>query len=98
MRRQCDYCTLNEDGEVVDRGQVPNEYRVSYLPGDSDSGMFGRNSNWRGPVWMPVNFPLYLSLLRLSAYYGDSFKVECPTGCGKQLTLFQVAQIGRAHV
>ncbi len=67
------------------------EYRVSYLPADSDSGMFGGNSNWRGPVWMPVNFLLYLSLLRLSAYYGDSFKVECPTGSGKHLTLFEVA-------
>jgi hypothetical protein len=67
------------------------EYRVSYLPADSDSGMFGGNSNWRGPVWMPVNFLLYLSLLRLSAYYGDSFKVECPTGSGKYLTLFEVA-------
>ena len=62
------------------------EYRVPYLPGDSDSGMFGGNSNWRGPVWMPVNFLLYLSLMRLGAYYGDSFKVECPTGSGKQMT------------
>jgi len=68
------------------------KYSVSYLPGDSDSGMFGGNSNWRGPVWMPVNFLLYLSLLRLGAYYGDSFKVECPTGAGTQLTLFEVAQ------
>jgi len=68
------------------------EHRVSYLPGDSDSGMFGGNSNWRGPVWMPVNFLLYLSLLRLATYYGDSFKVECPTGSGKYLTLFEVAQ------
>jgi hypothetical protein len=68
------------------------EYSVSYLPGDSDSGMFGGNSNWRGPVWMPVNFLLYLSLLRLGAYYGDSFKVECPTGSGNQMTLFEVAQ------
>ena len=67
------------------------EYRVSYLPGDSDSGMFGGNSNWRGPVWMPVNFLLYIALLRLSAYYGDTFKVECPTGSGKHLTLFEVA-------
>jgi hypothetical protein len=67
------------------------EYRVAYLPADSDNGMFGGNSNWRGPVWMPVNFLLYLSLLRLSAYYGDSFKVECPTGSGKYLTLFEVA-------
>jgi hypothetical protein len=67
------------------------EFRVSYLPGDSDSGMFGGNSNWRGPVWMPVNFLLYISLLRLSTYYGDSFKVECPTGSGKHMTLFEVA-------
>jgi hypothetical protein len=67
------------------------EFRVTYLPGDSDSGMFGGNSNWRGPVWMPVNFLLYLSLLRLSAYYGDTFKVECPTGSGKFMTLFEVA-------
>ena len=68
------------------------EFRVAYLPGDSDSGMFGGNSNWRGPVWMPVNYLLYLSLLRLGAYYGDSFKVECPTGSGKEMNLFQVAR------
>ncbi|MBB5339952.1 MGH1-like glycoside hydrolase domain-containing protein [Tunturiibacter gelidoferens] len=72
-------------------GLSGQEYRVSYLPGDSDSGMFGGNSNWRGPVWMPVNFLLYLSLLRLGAYYGDTFKVECPTGSGKLLSLFEVA-------
>ena len=59
------------------------KYSVGYLPGDSDSGMFGGNSNWRGPVWMPVNFLLYTSLLRLGAYYGDTFKIECPTGSGK---------------
>jgi hypothetical protein len=69
------------------------ESRVSYLPGDSDSGMFGGNSNWRGPAWMPVNFLLYVSLMRLGAYYGDSFKVECPTGSGKQMNLFQVAKV-----
>jgi hypothetical protein len=68
------------------------EFRVSYLPGDSDSGMFGGNSNWRGPVWMPVNMMLYTSLLRMAAYYGDSFKVECPTGSGNLMNLFQVAQ------
>src|SRR5207253_2671991 len=68
------------------------EFRVSYLPGDSDSSMFGGNSNWRGPVWMPVNFMLLMALVRLGAYYGDSFKVECPTGSGKQMTLFEVAQ------
>jgi hypothetical protein len=68
-----------------------HEFRVTYLPGDSDSGMFGGNSNWRGPVWMPVNYLLYLALLRLAAYYGDSLKVECPTGSGQMMTLFQVA-------
>jgi hypothetical protein len=67
------------------------EFRVGYLPGDSDSGMFGGNSNWRGPVWMPVNALLYVALLRLAAYYGDSFTVECPTGSGRYLNLFQVA-------
>ncbi|MBK8050798.1 MAG: glucosidase [Anaerolineales bacterium] len=67
------------------------EFKVTYLPGDSDSGMFGGNSNWRGPVWMPVNFLLYLSLLRLAAYYDDTFTIECPTGSGRQLTLFEVA-------
>jgi hypothetical protein len=67
------------------------EYRVAYVPGDSDSGMFGGNSNWRGPVWMPVNLLLYQSLMRMAAYYGDSFRVECPTGSGKHLTLFEVA-------
>jgi hypothetical protein len=68
------------------------EFRVAYLPGDSDSGMFGGNSNWRGPVWMPVNLMLWVALLRLGAYYGDSFTIECPTGSGRQMTLFEVAR------
>jgi hypothetical protein len=68
------------------------EFRVDYLPGDSNTGMFGGNSNWRGPVWMPVNFLLFVALLRLHAYYGDAFKVECPTGSGRHLTLYEVAQ------
>ena len=68
------------------------EYRVSYLPGDSDSGMFGGNSNWRGPVWMPVNLLLYGSLLRLAAYAGESFQIEHPTGSGQIRNLFEVAQ------
>jgi hypothetical protein len=67
------------------------EHRVSYVPGDSDSGMFGGNSNWRGPVWMPVNHMLLIALARLGAYYGDTFKVECPTGSGKLMNLFEVA-------
>ncbi len=68
------------------------EFRVHYVPGDSDSGMFGGNSNWRGPVWMPVNFLLWTALIRLYAYYGDDFTVECPTGSGQQRTLLEVAQ------
>jgi hypothetical protein len=54
--------------------------------------MFGGNSNWRGPIWMPVNLLLWVSLLRLYAYYGDDFKVECPTGSGRQRTLFEIAE------
>jgi hypothetical protein len=69
-----------------------HEFPVAYVPGDSDSGMFGGNSNWRGPVWMPVNYLLYTALLRLYAYYGDEFKVECPTGSGKLMTLFEIAK------
>jgi hypothetical protein len=68
------------------------EFRVDYLPGDSNTGMFGGNSNWRGPVWMPVNFLLTVALIRLHAYYGDTFKVECPTGSGQYMTLFEVSQ------
>ena len=68
------------------------EYGVGYLPGESDSGMFGGNSNWRGPVWMPTNFLLLRGLLNLYTYYGDGFKVEYPTGSGKQMNLFQVVQ------
>jgi hypothetical protein len=67
-------------------------YKVAYVPGDSDSGMFGGNSNWRGPVWMPINFLLYTSLVRLYAYFGEDFKVECPTGSGQMMTLLQVAE------
>jgi hypothetical protein len=68
------------------------EFRVDYLPGDSNTGMFGGNSNWRGPVWMPVNILFVGALRRLYAYYGDEFKVECPTGSGRYLNLFEVSQ------
>jgi hypothetical protein len=68
------------------------EYKVQYLPAESNTGMFGGNSNWRGPVWMPVNALLIRGLLNLYQFYGDDFKVECPTGSGKYLTLYQVAQ------
>ena len=67
------------------------EYRVQYLPAESNTGMFGGNSNWRGPVWMPVNTLIIRALLNLYAFYGDGFKVECPTGSGHQMTLFEVA-------
>ncbi|RPH36994.1 MAG: glucosidase [Chloroflexi bacterium] len=68
------------------------EYKVQYLPGESDSGMFGGNSNWRGPVWMPVNGLLVRALLNLYSFYGDEFKVQCPTGSGQYMTLFEVAR------
>jgi hypothetical protein len=69
-----------------------HEYRVDYLPGESDSGMFGGNSNWRGPVWVPVNVLIVRSLLNFYLYYGDTFKVECPTGSGTMMNLFEVAK------
>ncbi len=68
------------------------EYRVDYLPAESNTGMFGGNSNWRGPVWMPVNGLIIRGLLNLYQFYGDEFKVECPTGSGKYMTLFEVAK------
>ncbi|HUK17710.1 MAG TPA: hypothetical protein VLW65_14900 [Bryobacteraceae bacterium] len=68
------------------------EYTVNYLPAESDSGMFGGNSNWRGPVWMPVNVVLLRALLSYYLYYGDSFKIECPTGSGNSMNLFEVAR------
>jgi len=68
-----------------------HEYRVSYLPAESDSGMFGGNSNWRGPVWVPVNALIIRALLHYYAYYGDNFKIDCPTGSGNVMNLFQVA-------
>jgi hypothetical protein len=69
-----------------------SEHRVAYLPGESDSGMFGGNSNWRGPIWMPVNGLIVRALLLYYTYYGDEFTVECPTGSGRQLNLYQVAE------
>jgi hypothetical protein len=68
------------------------EYRVSYLPAESDTGMFGGNSNWRGPIWMPVNGLIVRALLQYYLYYGDDFQVECPTGSGCTMTLYQVAE------
>ncbi|MGZ3354945.1 MAG: MGH1-like glycoside hydrolase domain-containing protein [Isosphaeraceae bacterium] len=68
------------------------EYRVDYLPAESNTGMFGGNSNWRGPVWMPVNAMIIRALLQYYLYYGDSFKIECPTGSGKTMNLFEVSK------
>ncbi len=68
------------------------EYRVGYLPAESDSGMFGGNSNWRGPVWMPVNALIIRALLQFYLYHGDAFKVECPTGSGRMMNLFEVSR------
>jgi hypothetical protein len=68
------------------------EYRVGYLPAESDTGMFGGNSNWRGPVWMPVNVLIIRALMSYYLYYGDTFKVECPTGSGRMMNLFDVAK------
>ncbi|HYY94127.1 MAG TPA: hypothetical protein VE713_06375, partial [Pyrinomonadaceae bacterium] len=67
------------------------EYRVEYTPAESTSGLFGGNSNWRGPVWFPANYLLIESLQRFHYYFGDDFRVECPTGSGRMLTLWEVA-------
>jgi hypothetical protein len=68
------------------------EYRVDYLPAESNTGMFGGNSNWRGPIWMPVNALIIRALLAYFLYYGDKFKIECPTGSGKMMNLFEVSK------
>lgn len=84
--------TVNVHGE---------EHTVAYLPAESNTGLFGGNSNWRGPVWFPVNALLIRALLMYYRYYGDDFKIECPTGSGQMMTLFEVAfEIGRrlAHI
>jgi hypothetical protein len=79
-----------EQPYVVHLGET--EYRVDYLPAESNTGMFGGNSNWRGPIWFPMNFILIRGLVDLYAYYGDEFTIECPTGSGQQKTLWQVSQ------
>lgn len=67
------------------------DYRVDYLPGESNTGMFGGNSNWRGPVWFPANIVIIRALLQFYLYYGDNFKIECPTGSGNMMNLFEVS-------
>jgi hypothetical protein len=66
-------------------------FTVEYQPGESTSGLFGGNSNWRGPIWMPVNYLIIESLQKFHHYYGDDFKVECPTGSGRYRTIDEVA-------
>jgi len=68
------------------------EHRVDYLPAESNTGMFGGNSNWRGPIWMPVNVLIIRALLSYYLYYGENFKIECPTGSGRVMNLFEVAK------
>jgi len=68
------------------------EYRVAYEPAESTTGLFGGNSNWRGPIWFPMNAMVIRALLQFYSYYGDAFTVECPTGSGHRLTLFEVAK------
>jgi hypothetical protein len=68
------------------------EYRVGYVPGDSDTGMFGGNSNWRGPIWMPMQLMLIRGLVNQFAHLGADFKVECPVGSGRQMNLLEVSQ------
>jgi hypothetical protein len=82
---------IHKDNPYVCR-VAGQEFGVSYLPGDSDSGMFGGNSNWRGPIWMPVNGLIIRALIQYYLYYGDSFTIECPTGSGRRMTLYQVAE------
>ncbi|MBP1753412.1 MAG: hypothetical protein H6Q57_2248, partial [Geobacteraceae bacterium] len=67
-------------------------YRVDYLPAESNTGMFGGNSNWRGPIWMPVNVLIIRALLSFYLFYGDNFKIECPTGSGRMMNLFEVSK------
>lgn len=67
-------------------------HRVHYLPAESNTGMFGGNSNWSGPIWMPVNVLILRSLLNFHLFYGDHFKIECPTGSGNMMNLFDVAK------
>jgi Mannosylglycerate hydrolase MGH1-like glycoside hydrolase domain len=67
------------------------EYRVNYEPSESTTGLFGGNSNWRGPIWFPINFLLVEALQKFHHYFGESYTVECPTGSGRMMTLSEVA-------
>jgi hypothetical protein len=69
------------------------EYRVDYEPAESRSGLFGGNSNWRGPIWFPINYLIIEALQKFHYYLGDDFQVECPTGSGQMMNLWEVATI-----
>ncbi|HHP7242398.1 MAG TPA: glucosidase [Cyclobacteriaceae bacterium] len=77
-----------ENPYTLQTGDV--ELKVEYTPGESDSSFFGGNSNWRGPIWFPVNYLILESLLKIKRYYGDEFKIEYPTGSGKHLTIMEI--------
>ncbi len=83
--------SLRHRDQPFELGIDGHNYRVDYAPGESDSGLFGGNSNWRGPVWMPVNFLLIESLRKYYTYYGDTLTAEFPTGSGQRLNLAQIA-------
>src|SRR5262249_10152041 len=68
------------------------QFSVSYLPAESDTGIFGGNLNWRRPIWMPVNVLIVRALLQYYSFYGNDFTIECPTGSGNQMNLYQVAE------
>src|SRR5262249_38705857 len=88
-----------EHGERPYRFTVGGQdYQVAYLPGLSDNRIFGGNSNWRGPIWFPMNFLLIQALSTFASYYGDSFAIECPTASGRHLTLAQIADELAARV
>ncbi|HCA58758.1 MAG TPA: glucosidase, partial [Blastocatellia bacterium] len=80
---------LDRPFEMRVNGEV---HRVDYEPGESTSGLFGGNSNWRGPIWFPVNYLLIESLQRFHHYYGDGLRIECPTGSGRMMNLWEVSQ------
>jgi hypothetical protein len=71
---------------------VNQSFNIEYAPAESTTGAFGGNSNWRGPVWFPINILIGRALLNLYSYYGNDFKVECPTGSGNMMNLFEVSK------
>ena len=81
---------VHRDQPVRAAGSTARTTRVDYEPAESTTGLFGGNSNWRGPIWFPVNYLLIESLQKFHYYFGDDFKVECPTGSGQMMTLWEV--------